>query len=144
MLDELLALGAKTIHPKDKIILVVEGDFNDADCVQGYWEFAPDDIQLVIWLLKLYAATLGEHWDEAKVPALKSIKARRLFRQYLPQADDGCWGICAHTVHKAHAYVLENGTCVELDVSGCKLPKTVPLYDAYYEYAGEEDYLNLD
>ena len=115
MFQNLRKLKVNLKEPENGILLVVKGDFNDADDISQYWMFSHDDLELVIWLMKHYNQNV-HHWD------------------------DSCMELYAHTISECHAYAFENGKCMEIDVSACEMPDTSSLYDSYYEgWDDEED-----
>ena len=129
MFEDLRKLNVNLMEPKDGILLVVKGDFNDDDMISQYWIFSHDDMELVIWLLKHYNQNVHHLLYEANL----SKKESNLLGQYIPSVSDSCMDLYAHTIKEYHAYVFENGKCMEIDASACEMPDTSALYDSYYK-----------
>ena len=121
MFENLRKLKVNLMQPKDGILLVVKGDFNDGDDISQYWMFSHDDLELVIWLMKHY-----DCWTSLS-------KKEKLLRQYIPTVTDSCLKLSAHSIIEFHAYAFENGRCMKIDVSACEMPNTSALYDRYYK-----------
>lgn len=135
LFTKLRDLGANTKIPEKGILLIVKGSFNDEDEIWKYWMFKPDDVELVIWLLKQYGNIGGDHWDDKVLPK----KVSCIFGQYVPEIVDNCIGHYAHTINEFRAYAFENGECMEFDVVGCEMPDINAIYDKYYEWKDWQD-----
>ena len=128
-------LGIELEKPNDGILLIVNGDFNDADCMEKTWTFKYDDIGLVMWLLEHYEKE--DIWPWVDVLEGKEFE---LFAQYVPRVKDTALRVYVHTVYEAHAYIFENGMCREIKNAGSyEIPSTDSLYERYFNNDDDDD-----
>ena len=128
LFEELRNVGANLKPTSDGILLTVRGSSDGLDDIWIYEYLGAEDIELVIWILKIFQMLDGMSWNS---PCL-SEREQALIKPYIPQLNDTSNGnIYALYITEFSVYAFEKGKCFEINVENCAMPNSDDLYWKY-------------